>query len=157
MCILMIRCTSGTTSSHNRFIFQSPRGILCRLQWMRSLLTPLSIQALSSFAATGFIDCLTILLDAITLHRCLVIPDYELLCRPSSLYQLLSNQQSSEFLLRATPSMLALICKGKDPLPIKLTIHLSGELLSVRLLQILQKGFPEAQLLNVYGGRMKNN
>ena len=149
----MGRCTSGTTSSQRRVIFQSPRGIICRFDWMKSLISQLPIKNIASFATTSFIDCLTILLDAILLHRCLVIPSYQSFCRPSSLYSILSDQQPGEFLLRTTPSLLTTICKGHSPLEIMMSIHLSGELLRVKTLKTLKAAFPAAQFLNIYGGR----
>lgn len=149
----MYSCTSGTISSRRRIIFQSPQGIICRFEWMKSLISQFPIKNITSFATTGFIDCLTVLLDAILLHRCLVIPSYQSFCRPSSLYSILSSQQPGEFLLRTTPSLLTTICKGHSPLNVMMSIHLSGELLGVKTLKTLKAAFPEAQFLNIYGGR----
>ena len=155
MLVLIYSCTSGTTSSQRRIIFQSPRGIICRFEWMKSLVSQYPIKNITSFAATGFIDCLTILLDAILLHRCLIIPSYRSLCRPSSLYSILSSQQPGELLLRTTPSLLTTICTGHFPLDLVMSIHLSGELLGVNTLKTLKAAFPAAQFLNIYGGRCR--
>ena len=146
------RCTSGSTESHSGIIFQSSEGILSRLNWMSSLFhnSLNEVICVSCFSGPGFIDSITILLDSVVNHRCLLIPNHDVLCRPSLLSSLLSS--SRIHLLRITPSFLLTICTYRTVILSPIQIHLSGELLTSAVYTKLQHSFPNAHFCNVYGG-----
>ena len=156
MHVLMIpftfRCTSGSTETHSGIIFQSSEGMLSRLNWMSSLLhdSLKEVEFISCFSGTGFIDSVTILLDSIVNHRCLLIPNHTILYRPSILSSLLST--SRIHLLRITPSLLLTICINHSVIHSAIQIHLSGELLTSAVYKRLQNSLPNAHFYNVYGG-----
>ncbi len=146
------RCTSGSTETHSGIIFQSSEGILSRLNWMSSLLhgSLKEVEFISCFSGTGFIDSVTILLDSIVSHRCLLIPDHSILYQPSLLSSLLIT--SRIHLLRITPSLLLTICVNHSVIHSTIQIHLSGELLTSAVYKRLQESLPNAHFTNVYGG-----
>lgn len=140
---IISRCTSGTTKPFE-FVFHSHEGIKLRLQWMQLLIKPLNIQKMAVLAATHFIDCITVTLDALINH----IP----LCIPAALPCTRQVLQDVD-LVRVTPSFLSTFALSSTRVS---HVFLSGERLLSSTLHYLQTCLPDAQFYNVYGGMINH-
>ena len=100
--------------------------------------------SITAFSPTRFIDCITCILDALTLH----LPFYNCPSMDRA-YSLLATHAPS--LVRCTPSFL-LSLSHFPPLATPLCVHLSGELLHATVLAQLRRFLPRARFFNVYGG-----
>lgn len=100
--------------------------------------------SITAFSPTRFIDCITCILDALTLH----LPFYNCPSMDRA-YSLLATHAPS--LVRCTPSFL-LSLSHFPPIASPLCVHLSGELLHATVLAQLRRFLPRARFFNVYGG-----
>ena len=92
--------------------------------------------SITAFSPTRFIDCITCILDALTLH----LPFYN--CP--------SMDRAYSLLATHAPSLVR--CTHFPPLATPLCVHLSGELLHATVLAQLRRFLPRARFFNVYGG-----